>query len=111
MSTSDTIKKIRDQKDLSQEEMATSLNVTANYISLIENDRKNPGMPFLKKVSTTYKIPLLLLTRDLAVPKATTKREKEILDRVMDLMDDLEDLVFNHEKTSKKVINYKYKEA
>ena len=109
MSTSDTIKKIREQKDLSQEEMATSLNVTANYISLIENNRKNPGIPFLKKVSITYNIPLLLLTRDLAVPKATTRREKEILDRVMDLMDDLEDLVFSHEETSKKTINYKYK--
>lgn len=111
MSTSDTIKKIRVQKDLSQEEMATSLNVTANYISLIENDRKNPGMPFLRKVSTIYKIPLLLLTRGIAVPKATTKREKEMLDRVMDLMDDLEDLVLNHGKNSKKTIEYKHKEA
>lgn len=111
MSTSDTIKKIRVQRDLSQKEMAVALKVTANYISLIENNKKKPGVPFLRKVSTTYKIPLLLLTRGLAIPKATTRREKEILERVMNLMDDLEDLVFSNEKNSKKTIEYKYKEA
>lgn len=111
MSTSDTIKRIRVQKGLSQEEMAAALRVTANYISLIENDRKKPGMPFLKKVSTTYKIPFLLLARELAVPKATTRQEKEILERVMDLMDDLEGLVFSNEKIPKKIVDYKYKEA
>ncbi len=88
--TSKTIKEVRMMKKLSQEQMAGNLNVSINYISLIENGKKKPGMPFLKKFSTKYNIPLMLLTKDSLIPKAKTPKERELRDKVVSLINDLE---------------------
>ena len=88
-----TIKKIRTEKELSQEDMARDLGVSSNYISLMENGRKKPGMSFLKKLSKKYSIPLILLTQEMIIPQATTKKEREIRDRVVSLINELEGLM------------------
>lgn len=84
------IKTIRLKRQLSQEEMAADLSVSANYISLIENFKKKPGMPFLKKVSVAYQIPLIILAQEYMIPKASTKKEAEMQKRVVNLIADLE---------------------
>ncbi|MFA4873621.1 MAG: helix-turn-helix transcriptional regulator [Patescibacteria group bacterium] len=84
------IKDIRIIRKLSQEQMANALDVSVNYISLIENDKKKPGMPFLKTFSAKYNVPLLLLTRDTLIPKAKTSKERELRDKVVILINDME---------------------
>ncbi len=70
--------------------MASDLNVSVNYISLIENGKKKPGLGFLKKFSTKYHIPLLLLTKEIIIPKAKTQKEKELRNKVIKIINDLE---------------------
>lgn len=89
-STSKTIRDIRIARELSQEQMAKDLGVSVNYISLIENDKKKPGMVFLKKFSVKYNVPLLLLTKEVLIPKAKTPKERELRDKVIELIGDLE---------------------
>lgn len=92
------IKNVRDHRGLSQEQMAKALDVTANYISLIENGHKKPGMSFLEKVSSTYSVPMILLARDALIPDGNTKAEKEVRAKVINLIEDLERSFFNHEE-------------
>jgi len=87
-----TIKKIRTSRELSQEQMANNLNVSVNYISLIENNKRKPGMGFLKKFSVKYNIPLLLLAKEAIIPKAKTPKEKELQNKIVDFINDLEKL-------------------
>lgn len=84
------VKKVRTTRNLSQEDMAKKLRVSINYISLIENGKKAPGSAFLKKFSKEYGIPLLLLTRDTIVPQAKTPKERELRDKVLDLLSEFE---------------------
>lgn len=49
-------------------------------------------MSFLKKFSAAYGIPLLLLAKDAIIPKARTPKEKEVRDKVIHLISDLETL-------------------
>lgn len=91
-----TIREIRLKRGLSQEDMARDLDVSSNYISLIETDRKKPGMNFLRRISTQYKIPLILLAKDFLIPEGKTKKEKEIREKILELFNDLES-ISNHE--------------
>lgn len=89
-STSKTIRDIRITRGLSQEQTAKDLSVSVNYISLIENNKKKPGMSFLKKFSAKYNVPLLLLTKEVIIPQAKTPKERELRSKVIELISDLE---------------------
>jgi len=89
-SSNEMIKKIRAQRGLSQEDMAKDLGVTSNYISLVENGRKNAGNAFLKKLSNKYSIPLIILTKGALLPEGKSKKEKEVREKILKFIDDLE---------------------
>lgn len=57
------IKIARIKRGLQQKELAESLGVSANYISLLENDKRDPSWSFICRASDALKtpIPLLLL--------------------------------------------------
>lgn len=79
LSIGQLIKIGRINKELSQEDIASKLKVTKNYISLIENNRKDPSMSFLKGVSKLLDIPLILLVWEkMDLPKGKTESEREI---------------------------------
>lgn len=84
------VKKVRIAREMSQENVAKDLNVSVNYISLIENGKKKPGSVFLNKFSEAYDIPLLLLAKDTIVPKAKTPKERELRDKVLGLLGEFE---------------------
>lgn len=58
MTIGSTLKLLRTASDLTQISLAKDLNVTANYLSLVENGRKEPSLTFLKKFSKTLDAPL-----------------------------------------------------
>ena len=58
MSIGLTLKLLRTASNLTQSSLAKDLNVTANYLSLVENGRKEPSLTFLKKFSKRLDSPL-----------------------------------------------------
>ncbi len=82
-----TIKFLRMAKGLTQSEIAQQLNVTANYISLIENDRREPSISFLKDLAEILDVPvgLFFLDSDMS-RKDVSPKERALLMRIRDLM-------------------------
>lgn len=51
MNTGQTLKMLRVAANLKQGVLAKDLNITPNYLSLIENGKKEPSLTFLKNFS------------------------------------------------------------
>ncbi len=69
--------------DMSQDDLAKRLNVSKNYVSLVENDRKDPSIGFLKNAARLLNIPLILLIWEkMDLPAGKTKKEKEIREQI-----------------------------
>ena len=58
MTIGSTLKLLRTASNLTQSSLAKDLNVTANYLSLLENGRKEPSLTFLKRFSKKLDAPL-----------------------------------------------------
>ncbi|RJQ34604.1 XRE family transcriptional regulator [Candidatus Parcubacteria bacterium] len=68
---------------LGQDDLAKKLNVSKNYISLVENDKKDPSINFLKNTAKLLNIPLVLLIWEkIDLPVGKTKEEKEIREQI-----------------------------
>lgn len=73
---------------ISQDDLAKKIGVSKNYISLIENDKKDPSINFLKNTAKLLNIPLVLLVWEkIDLPKGKTKDEKEIRKQIDKLVD------------------------
>lgn len=78
---------------MSQDELAKKLNVSKNYISLVENDKKDPSINFLRNVSKILNIPLvLLLWEKIDLPDGKVKEEKEIKKQLEAMMGNAQNL-------------------
>jgi len=53
-----TLKLLRTASNLTQNSLAKDLGVSANYLSLLENERKEPSLSFLKRFSKRFDVPL-----------------------------------------------------
>lgn len=51
-------------KDVNQGEAAKGLNISANYLSLIETGDRTPSMKLLKKAQLYYNVPMSVLLHD-----------------------------------------------
>lgn len=88
-----TIKFLRMTKDLKQSDLADQLNVSTNYISLIENDKREPSLSFLNSLSDVLNIPVGLLFLDMDLNRNNVSgREQELLMRIRDLIMQIEAL-------------------
>jgi transcriptional regulator with XRE-family HTH domain len=58
MSIGSTLKLLRIASKLTQSSLAKDLDITANYLSLVENGRKEPSLTFLKRFSKRLDAPL-----------------------------------------------------
>lgn len=61
MQLGSTIAKIRKQKGISQYLFAQQIEVTQTYLSLIENNKRNPNILKLEKICVELDIPLPIL--------------------------------------------------
>jgi len=83
----------RMNKGLSQEEMASKLDVTKNYISLVENNKKDPSIKFLKEVAKLLDIPIVLLIWEkMDLPKGKTDSEKELASQMEKMLENAQQL-------------------
>lgn len=68
---------------MSQDVLAKKLEVSKNYISLVENDKKDPSITFLKNTAKLLNIPLVLLIWEkMDLPEGKTKEEKDIREQI-----------------------------
>lgn len=58
MTLGNSIKIIRTARDISQRDLARDLKISANYLSLIESDKREPSLSFLKKLAKELKVPM-----------------------------------------------------
>lgn len=59
-----TIRILRVTRDLSQGKVARKLGVTPGYLSLVEKDRREPSLGFLRKTASYFNVPLAFLLLD-----------------------------------------------
>jgi len=80
MSIGSTLKLLRVASDLKQSSLAKDLDVTANYLSLVENGKKEPSLTFLKKFSQRLNLPLgyflWIALEDIRLPEELDLKEK-----------------------------------
>lgn len=60
MTLGNSIKLIRTAREISQRDLARDLKISANYLSLIESDKREPSLSFLKKLAKALKVPVML---------------------------------------------------
>ena len=71
--------------------MAERIKVSANYISLIENDKREPSLSLLKELASVLDIPVGLLFLELDMSKKDVNPlERDLLMKMRDLMVQIE---------------------
>lgn len=86
-----TIKLLRIAKGLKQSDLAENLKVSTNYISLVENDKREPSLSLLKELASNLDVPVGMLFLDLDMSKKEIGlQEKDLLIKMRDLMIQIE---------------------
>ena len=86
-----TIKFLRIAKGLKQVELSERLEVSKNYISLIENDKREPSLSFLKELAKVLDVPVGMFFLEIDMSKKeVSPRERDLLMKMRDLMLQLE---------------------
>src|SRR5437867_5198376 len=58
MKLGSAIKLIRTAKGVKQRALAKGLNVSANYVSLVENGKREPSISFLRALANELEVPI-----------------------------------------------------
>lgn len=85
------IKFVRVASGLRQGRVAELLGITQNYLSLLENNKAEPSLALLKKVSEVFCIPASFLLWEEAMPlEGETPEVTEKYERIRGLVHDLQ---------------------
>ena len=91
MQVGKTVRFLRLSAGLKQSQLATRLGVSPNYISLVENNKRDPSLSFLKDLSTEFGVPLGLLFLDIESDQSrTSHEERALVIRIKDLILEIE---------------------
>jgi len=60
MNIGNNLKLLRTQKQISQKELARTLGITHNYLSMVENNAKKPSLSLLEKISQILDVPMAM---------------------------------------------------
>lgn len=86
-----TIKLLRVSFGLKQKDLAQKLEVSTNYLSLVENDKREPSVSFLRDLASTLNVPLGFLFLDLEDDISKLKPEERLIFmRIKDLIWEIE---------------------
>jgi transcriptional regulator with XRE-family HTH domain len=91
MEVGTTVRFLRLSAGLKQSDLAARLGVSPNYISLIENNKRDPSLSFLRDLSDEFGVPLGLLFLDIEVDRSKTSgEERALVMRIKDLILEIE---------------------
>jgi transcriptional regulator with XRE-family HTH domain len=101
MSVGRTIRNLRTAAGLKQKDFADRLDISPNYLSLVENDKREPSVSFLRNLASEIGIPLGLLFLDIEgdISKASPE-EIALIMRIQDLVFQLQRLKLQSEAQS-----------
>lgn len=84
---------MRINSGLKQKELADRLGVTTNYLSLIENDKREPSFAFLKSLAKEIKVPVGVLLFDIDEDTdSLSMEERQIFLKIKDLIWEIENI-------------------
>ena len=87
------IRFVRLAADLRQSQMAEKLGISQNYLSLLENNKAEPSLDLLKRISKVFGVPASFILWEEAMPEqGATPEETERYTRIRDLIHQLQDL-------------------
>lgn len=88
MSIGKTIRFLRIGRSISQGKLARNLGVTASYLSLVEHEKREPSLAFLKKVAQHFDVPVgFLLLHDVSADRLKPRQKKLFLEIRRNLLD------------------------
>lgn len=97
-----TIKLLRISAGMKQKDLADRLGVTSNYLSMIENNRREPSISFLREMADALGVPLGLLFLEIDESKHMGAPEShELLARIRDLVLEIERLRLREQATER----------
>jgi transcriptional regulator with XRE-family HTH domain len=98
MSVGRAVKFARVAAGIKQKDLADRLDVSSNYLSLVENDKRDPSISFLRNVATEMAIPLgvLFLNVDGDLSEVSPE-ERALLLRIQDLVFQIQQIKLQNE--------------
>jgi|AntRauTorckE5430_2_1112549.scaffolds.fasta_scaffold14891_1 transcriptional regulator with XRE-family HTH domain len=78
MRIGETIKELRKLKKYKQSDFAEQCEITTTYLSLIENNKKNPSLDVLQKISNALEIPYPILAFLSMNPDEISEEKREL---------------------------------
>jgi len=91
-----TLKLIRILKGLKQKELADKLGISPNYLSSVENDKREPSLSFIKLVSKELDVPVSFLFLDNIDEEAMSEEQKVIYQKLKNLLVEFQSLRVNN---------------
>ncbi|UXR69077.1 helix-turn-helix domain-containing protein [Staphylococcus sp. IVB6246] len=76
MNIGDNIRKIRKEKNITQSQLATSLEISQSYLSDLENNRKNLGIKTIEKIAKKLNVSVAYLTSGNKMLRDLNDKEK-----------------------------------
>ena len=87
-----SIKFVRVAAGIRQGEMATRLAISQNYLSLLENNKAEPSLSLLKKISTEFNVPVSFLLLESSVDFESGNPDADsLLKQLQELIHQLQD--------------------
>ena len=87
-----TIKIIRTLKGIKQKELAEKINISHNYLSAVENDKKEPSLVFLNKLSKFFEVPLILLLIENLDASSMSEKQMDLFLKFKDIVNEYQNL-------------------
>ena len=88
-----TVKLLRVAAGLRQSDLAERLEVSPNYVSLVENDKRDPSLSFLRSLSDELGVPLGVLFLEVESNRSgRSPEEMMLLMRIKDIALEIERL-------------------
>ncbi len=103
MSVGRAIKFARIAAGIKQKDLALRLDVTPNYLSLVENDKREPSISFLRDLAAELAVPLGLLLLNVESDLSEVSPEERALRlRIQDLIFQIQQIKLQNEAAGDK---------
>lgn len=91
-----TLKLIRILRGLKQKELADKLGISPNYLSSVENAKREPSLSFVKLVSKELDVPVSFLFLDNIDEESMSEEQKIIYQKLKSLLVEFQSLKANN---------------
>lgn len=86
MKIGQTIRILRTARKTSQGNLARQLGVTAGYLSLVEQDKREPSLGFLERVGDFFEIPVGFLFLSETAAKQANPKHQQLINEIRHAM-------------------------